>query len=109
MRLIDADTLDKVKFHPLPYTHITPSDADAESYKRGWNDAVDAIMSEAPTIEERKTGTWIDTTQGDHYKCSCCGTRAAFWFNEENSSGWERDMSEWLSDYCPNCGARMER
>lgn len=51
MRLIDADALDKVKFHSLPYTHITPSDADAESYKRGWNDAIDAIMSAASTAQ----------------------------------------------------------
>ena len=51
MRLIDADKLKNVKFHPLPYTHITPTDADAESYKRGWNDAIDAIVLDAPTIE----------------------------------------------------------
>jgi len=51
MRAIDADALEKVKFHPLPYTHITPNDVDAESYKRGWNDAIDAIVSETPTIE----------------------------------------------------------
>ena len=60
MRLIDADELEKVKFYPLPYTHITPTDANAESYERGWNDAIDAIMSEADTIEERKKGKWTD-------------------------------------------------
>ena len=65
------------------------------------------MVASAPTIEERKTGKWIETTQGDHYKCSCCGVRSAFWFDEENSSSWEKDMSEWLSDYCPNCGAYM--
>lgn len=48
---IDADELNKVKFHPLPYTHITPTDADAESYKRGWNDAIDAIVGEAPAAD----------------------------------------------------------
>lgn len=53
-----------------------------------------------------KRGKWVDT-KSDHYKCSCCGERAAFWYNEENSSGWEKDMSEWLSDFCPNCGADM--
>jgi len=51
MRPIDADALNSVKFHSLPYTHITPSDADAEAYKRGWNDAIDAIIEDAPTIE----------------------------------------------------------
>lgn len=51
MRLIDADALPSVKFHALPYTHITPSDVNAESYKRGWNDAIDAIVDCAPTID----------------------------------------------------------
>lgn len=51
MRAIDADALNSIKFHPLPYTHITPSDADAESYKRGWNDAIDSIIENEPTIE----------------------------------------------------------
>lgn len=50
-KYIDAYELNKVKFHPLPYTHITPTDADAESYKRGWNDAIDAIVSEAPAAD----------------------------------------------------------
>ena len=69
MRAIDADALNSIKFHPLPYTHITPSDADAESYKRGWNDAIDSIIENAPTIEpERKKGKWIDDN------CSECGS-----------------------------------
>lgn len=51
MRLIDADALPSVKFHALPYTHITPSDVNAESYKRGWNDAIDAIVDCMPTID----------------------------------------------------------
>lgn len=51
MRIIDADALKAVKFHPLPYTHIVPTDADAESYKWGWNDAIDAIIESAPTID----------------------------------------------------------
>lgn len=43
-RYIDADKLSRAKFHPLPYTHITPADIrDAESYERVWNDAIDAI------------------------------------------------------------------
>jgi len=91
-RLIDADELHKVKFHPLPYTHITPTDVDAESYKRGWNDAIDAIMSEAPTIEERKTGKWI------RGKCDQCGAHAPF---------WPMASTYYESDYCPNCGADM--
>lgn len=97
MRMIDADL---IKYEPM----LSPK---GNGQYEGVSVAYKSQIDDLPTIEERKTGKWIDTTQGDHYKCSCCGTRAAFWFNEENSSGWERDMSEWLSDYCPNCGADM--
>lgn len=61
MRAIDADALNSIKFHPLPYTHITPSDADAESYKRGWNDAIDSIIENAPTIEPEPQ--WIPVSE----------------------------------------------
>ena len=78
MRLIDADELLKCKFHPLPYTHITPTDVNAESYKRGWNDALDAVADNAPTIDPV-------------VRCKDC----------EN---WERDwstLSESSSHFCP--------
>lgn len=60
-----------------------------------------------PSAQERKRGRWIETSSGDHWRCSRCHCRAGFWFDEENSCGWSMDMSEWLSDYCPNCGAEM--
>ena len=98
MRLIDADALNKIKFHPLPYTHITPSDVDAESYERGWNDAVDAIMSEAETVEpEQKTGKWLPDNRpgGGFWVCSCC---------KFPSEAFAADV---LYKFCPNCGAYM--
>lgn len=60
MRPIDADKLSESKFHPLPYTHITPTDVNAEAYKRGWNDAIDAIIADAPTVEEPQ---WIPCSE----------------------------------------------
>lgn len=63
-------------------------------------------IEKMPTIEpQRMRGRWIGCGNSDHWKCSVCGTRAAFWFSEETSSEWEWDMSEWLSDFCPNCGS----
>ena len=56
----------------------------------------------------QKTGKWIECSASAHWKCSECGCRASYWFNEENSSSYDLDMSEWLSDYCPSCGAKME-
>ena len=82
---------------------------DTLQYEGMVMDELISVVANIPAADvvERKTGKWIETTQGDHYKCSCCGVRSAFWFDEENSSSWEKDMSEWLSDYCPNCGADM--
>ena len=51
MRLIDADELRAVKFHALPYTHIHALGAEPYSYELGWNDAVDAIMDSAETVD----------------------------------------------------------
>lgn len=41
MRIIDADALSEHKF-PTPLT---------ESYQQGWNDAIDAIVDNALTVE----------------------------------------------------------
>ena len=60
MRTIDVDVLEKAKFHPLPYTHIVPKDADAESYKRGWNDAIDAVIENEPTVSAPQ---WIPCSE----------------------------------------------
>ena len=102
MRLIDADELSMSKFHPVPYTHITPKDADAESYKWGWNDAVDAIMSEAPTIDPVKHGRWLRTNYTDYddtWECSECGATWTF------LEGTPKDNE---ANYCPHCGTKMD-
>lgn len=39
---------------------------------RDFTDACDAIYT-APTIEERKTGKWIEFPNHNAYKCSECG------------------------------------
>lgn len=59
--LISKSALKAVKFHPLPYTHIVPTDAAAESYKWGWNDAIDAIIESAPTIDAVPVGAYEQT------------------------------------------------
>ena len=56
------------------------------------------MVKDMPTIEERKTGKWVDAVSSDHYKCSICGYRAPY----------SSPYCEWLSDYCPSCGAKME-
>ena len=72
-----------------------------------------SAIDEQPTIDAEpvRHGKWITCTSSEHWKCSECGCRAGYWFNEENSGidSWEMDFSEWLSDYCPCCGARMDK
>lgn len=90
MRLIDADDMKK---------HIEGNNNNGIKTIMEWID-------NQPTIEpQRMRGRWIGCDNSDHWKCSVCGTRAAFWFSEESSSEADLDMSEWLSDFCPNCGS----
>ena len=89
MRYIDADALLKYKTdHEMISTHL---------------------IYNAPTADVRENvmGEWINTTSGEHYKCSQCGTLAPIWIDESNSCEYYKDISEWLSDFCPNCGADM--
>lgn len=53
-------------------------------------------------LEPERTGKWIDCNNSEHWKCSECGYRGPYSWDDQH--GFE----EWLSDYCPNCGARME-
>jgi len=57
--------------------------------------------------EEPKTGQWIEKSYNfDHCsaKCSICGKSAR---GLSKDTGWGFTYS--FTDYCPNCGAKMER
>ena len=65
---------------------------DRDQYNKGYHDA------------EPKVGRWIekeDGLEGQYWDCSVCGISWAF-----NDSG---TPSEHGVNYCPNCGAKMER
>lgn len=65
-------------------------------------DGMIKALKEAPTIDPVKHGKWITKRTWEHdgeYYCEKCG-KEAHWT-------WERDK-QILSDYCPNCGARMD-
>ena len=78
-----------------------------EQYENAFEHGYTEAESKYREILERKRGEWIETSSGDHWKCSRCNYRAGFWFDEENSCEWSMDVSEWLSNFCPNCGADM--
>lgn len=118
MRLIDADAL--IEYLEDEICKIDSSMEDAlqieafatranlKAQKSKLEDIIYDI-EHGPSIDAVpvRHAKWISCSSSEHYKCSFCGTRASFWFDEENSSGWQMDMSEWLSDYCPHCGSRM--
>lgn len=89
MRLIDADALQKAL-----------AEKWYEASKRLSGIKVSMLIDEQPTIEP-KTGRWIEN-EGENkhvekiYYCSNC-----------------RDFEAWgeyeKSNYCPNCGAKMEK
>lgn len=58
------------------------------------------IIEDLPSAQpERKSGKWIPVTNGrGGHECSLCHTYAPSY-----QSG-----NEWLTDYCPNCGTKME-
>ena len=100
MRLIDADALSNALYHEAFET-----DSDMQKWDSGcWirYKMFENAIEKAPTIEERKTGKWIekDGWNGDvYYDCSACGES---WTTIEGTP-WDNDMN-----YCPHCGAKME-
>lgn len=61
MRLIDADELYRAKFHGVAEI-FPPDEQNVESYKRGWNDALDAVADDscAQTIDPHN---WIPCSE----------------------------------------------
>ena len=59
-------------------------------------------LEDLPSAQPERAGKWIDCNNSEHWKCSECGYRGPYSWDDQH--GFE----EWLSDYCPNCGARME-
>lgn len=83
-RLINADKL--VEYKASGVLELT-------EWQKGWNDAIDTIISEVPIVkaEPVRYGKWLDADDGIDWTCSRC--RHDAWAN---------------TPYCPNCGARMD-
>lgn len=101
MRLIDADELIKNLIHVSP---------ECDEFGRGVATGISTAILEIYNLpflaldDMRPKGRWVEyeneADRGYHY-CSECKHQA---FNYD-----EGDCNvEILSDYCPNCGARME-
>lgn len=92
MRLINADDLIKAFLnHCCTEFEI--------KYKCRSDENVLALIVNAPTVEERPKGKWIQLHEGlslYYHICSNCRTTPL-----------ELEEYEVLSDFCPHCGADM--
>lgn len=70
-----------------------------------WNDAVSLVGSMPSAQPQRKKGRW-NTIQGDIVVCSVCGMSAP---KVITGCLMNRHLEPNRTDYCPNCGARMEQ
>ena len=102
MRLIDADAL-KAKIRKAE-KEFRRCKIEPVGYKMAFADGVgavaDLIVDEAPTIEERKHGHWVQVSDWDkngqaHFDCSVCG-----------AGDVHADDAE--VPYCWHCGAVMD-
>lgn len=91
MRLIDADKLEEYKVDCC---------VSLTEWQEGWNDAIDTVMGETPTVDTEpvRYGKWI--MKSDPYGffdeipvCSECGCTTKM-----------REKTK----FCPNCGAKMD-
>lgn len=82
MRLIDADAL---KREPELLYGLTVAITEIQD-----------VINEAPTVEERKRGHWIEHPEHPIGDCSVCGERVPIY------SGSKKYKN------CPYCGAKMD-
>lgn len=86
MRYVDTDLI-KVKY-VCQYIDSAPTVLH-DNYSMGYQDGVKKVLSEKPR------GEWLDIYKSHiAYKCSCCGR--------------QMPITDFFN-YCPNCGAYMEK
>lgn len=121
MRLIDADNASDAKFPTVP-------EGISEVYVKGWNDAIDAVVENAPTIEHSKNsldydygfaeglrrarekkGKWkVIGFVDDYAYCTCseCGKTTRLYRDSKNEFCCIADIRN-TAIACLYCGADM--
>lgn len=118
MRLIDADVV-------MDAIAKQKTSAVSAEYFKGVTECVEKITN-APTVvikalEDRPTGEWVLHNKNfktlQYHTCSNCGARARTiltntrlvdnYYCHKCEPITEYEFDEELSDFCPNCGARM--
>ena len=107
-RLIDANALKETVITDY-YEHFTRyHDTDQIALI----DMVCDDIDETSTVDavEVVHGRWEDEYGGaftnPRYRCSVCKEKALYRYERNNLGGWEAIQA--LTDYCPNCGAKMD-
>ena len=81
-------------------------DESNKAYLDGLTDAYTLIcQAPAADVVERKTGKWF--LRGGQFRCSVCDSKA-LWLRKGSTGGWSHEYNSEPSNYCPNCGAKME-
>jgi len=95
MRLIDADA--------LVFT-------DGREYVPTGKYITEAEIKKEPTIDPVKRGKWLPYEFGDYHwhKCSVCGIADEYITTIDRGIYGKHDL-ESAREYCPHCGAHMER
>lgn len=105
MRLIDADALKES-------IHCSDTDEKKVLSTKQLHEILDKWIDAQPTIEERKTGKWVEvhgycTPGGDPvWCCSECGKGVHVYGIEHGTYGADISDGQWKA--CPNCSALME-
>lgn len=102
---IDRETAANIADHAIlehPYDKDSQRPEEYSDYNQGWSDACNHIRARleyvpAADVALVKHGNWIYGEDVD-IQCSVCGADAMT----------EGDYRQIRSDYCPNCGARMD-
>ena len=102
---LERETAINIADHAIlehPYDKDSQRPEEYSDYNQGWSDACNHIRARlayvpAADVALVKHGNWIYGEDVD-IQCSVCGADAMT----------EGDYRQIRSDYCPNCGARMD-
>lgn len=100
--LISRRKLDGMRLVTIGFVDVKP-----DKRTQGWNECIDYIQKNAPTVDAEpvRHGRWItkhDILGNELDVCSACG---------EEAVGYDTHMGDYVTvatDFCPNCGAKMD-
>lgn len=99
--LISREAARAIKVLPKCFREYETNNLD-DAYEKGWKDAMFSLNA-LPTIDPVKHGRLADGIVSFHWTCSECGCH----LRKDLGQVFERETDRY--NYCPNCGASMER